>query len=602
MPRWFDHPFALFEDNLHKPGQLCLLEELLETIHASRPEEILPALQAIERAQQAGHWLAFAARYELGTVLEEAFKGLPEPADESRPPLLQAWVFGHRRQLSADAIPAFWQAGMASLTPAEQEACVLCLKPSWDEARHAAALERILEWIHAGDCYQVNLTFPFYGQAGGHPLALFARLREVQAVAHGALMFDGADWILSRSPELFVAREGNTLTCRPMKGTAARSIDPVEDAARASALQHSAKDRAENLMIVDLIRNDLGRLAPTGKVQVKRLFELETFETIHQLTSTVSAHGITADLGAILKALFPCGSITGAPKIRAMQIIRELEGTPRGLYCGALGWLAPDGNFSLNVPIRTLLLDAQGQVRLDAGSGIVADSQASAEYQECLTKADFVRRLDAGLVLIETLRWEAATGYHLLDLHIERLSHSAQSLGFILDPGVVYEALQTFAQQLSRSPQRVRLTLNRAGQIAVQASLLDPVSGIQKIALAPFRLHSGDPRLRYKTSARRFYDKALNTAQQGGLFDLIFCNERDELCEGARSNLFLELDAGPLLTPALSCGLLPGVLRAHLLAQGRAIEAVLHPDDLGRARRIWLGNALRGLVEVRISD
>ncbi|MDP5239580.1 aminodeoxychorismate synthase component I [Uliginosibacterium sp. 31-16] len=597
--RWFDRPFALFEDNLGEPAQLGLLEGLLDCICAYTPEEVPLALAAIEAARKNGHWLALASSYELGAALEATLHATL-PADAGTTPLLRAWVFARRTLLERDALAPFWAAALANLTPPEQEACLLSLQPAWDAARHAEACRRILDWIHAGDCYQVNLTFPLSGQAGGHPLALFARLRETQPVTHGALIFDGQDWILSRSPELFVTRRGAQLTCRPMKGTAARSADAREDAARAAALQASTKDRAENLMIVDLIRNDLGRLAPAGGVRVERLFELEAYRSLYQLTSTVSAAPVNATLAETLAALFPCGSVTGAPKIRAMQIIHALEDGPRGLYCGALGWLAPDGDFSLNVPIRTLLLDKEGHLRLDVGSGIVADSSPADEYRECLSKASFLRQLGSDLQLIETLRCEAGI-YPLLDRHLMRLTRSARELGFACDPASLSRTLLEFAATLPAEAQRVRLTLARDGKPTLQAAVQDALPSGQRAALAPFTLASTDPRLRHKTTARRFYDTALRAAMADGLFDLIFSNERGELCEGARSNLFLEMDDGPLRTPAQACGLLPGVLRAQLLDEGRAIEAVLRQEDLFKARRIWLGNALRGLVEVGVA-
>ncbi|GAB2880991.1 aminodeoxychorismate synthase component I [Uliginosibacterium flavum] len=595
----FDRPFAVFEDNLGDPAQLNLLQNLLCCISAHTPAELPGALAAIEAARNSGHWIAFAGNYELGAALEAALHDtLPE--DSHAELLLKAWVFAQCSRISGDAIATFWQSALARLSPQEKEAGILSLQPDWDEARHATAVERILAWIYAGDCYQTNLTFPLYGQAFGHPIALFARLRETQPVAHGALIFDGQDWILSRSPELFVAHRGAELICRPMKGTAQRSQDPGIDAANAAALQASTKDRAENLMIVDLIRNDLGRLAPPGGVRVEQLFELEVFQTVFQLTSTVRAAPVDAKFETVLRALFPCGSITGAPKIRAMQIIHALEDGPRGLYCGALGWLAPDGDFSLNVPIRTLLLRADGYFRLDVGSGIVADSQAAAEYRECLAKADFVRKLGTDLELIETLKWTPQTSYPDLDWHLARLARSAQELGFVFDHASQSRMLLEFAATLPAHAQRVRLSMARDGKTSLLAAALEAPAMDQKTAWAPFALNSNDPRLRHKSTARVFYETALKAAMEAGLFDVIFCNERGELCEGARSNLFLELDDGPLRTPELLCGLLPGVLRAQLLAEGRAVEAVLSKEDLLKARRIWLGNALRGLVEVKL--
>ncbi|NSL55121.1 aminodeoxychorismate synthase component I [Uliginosibacterium aquaticum] len=584
--------FALFEDNLAQAPRACLLEGLEQRLLAHHPSELAEFFERLEATQASGRWIALAARYELGSAFEPHL-----PHRHSSQPLLQAWVFAHRSELSGDALARWWQMQAAALSPQAREAGLLRLEADWDEARHAIACQRILDYIHAGDCYQVNLTFPLRGQIYGHPLALAARLREAQPVAHGVLIHDGKDWIISRSPELFVERHASTLTCRPMKGTATRSEDPQADAAAASRLVHSDKDRAENLMIVDLIRNDLGRLAPAGGVRVEQMFSLETYPSVHQLTSTVSAEPVSAPLETILHALFPCGSITGAPKIRAMQIINELEDGPRGIYCGALGWLAPEGEFSLNVPIRTLLVDSEGTCRLDVGSGVVADSEPAAEYRECLTKGHFLTQLEPPLQLIETLRWTPSEGYPFLNGHLERLQASARTLAFSCPLTEIRAALQALADILPGSAQRVRLLLSRNGQFSLQNAAHAETPATARFALADWALDPQDPRLSHKTTARQFYDSALQSALQRGLFDLVFCNTRGELCEGARSNLFLEIE-GEMLTPASHCGLLPGVLRASLLASGKAREAVLQREDLARANRIWLGNALRGLIEV----
>ncbi len=585
--------FALFEDNLHDSGHACLLQDCHACLSVTDPAALPAAFAALDEARQQGQWAALATHYELGLALEPALASRCPPGT----PLLRAWIFNQASELTGDALEAWWASRLDELTPAQREAGLLQLTPDWTQTTHAQALARILAWIHAGDCYQVNLTFPLHGRHYGHALALAAQLRMSQPVAHGALIHDGADWIISRSPELFMARQGERLLTRPMKGTAARLPDPQADAAAAAALLASPKDQAENLMIVDLIRNDLGRLTPPGGVRVTRLFELERYPSVYQLTSSIEAAPVRAGLADILRALFPCGSVTGAPKIRAMQIIDELETTPRGLYCGGLGWLAPSGDFSLNVPIRTLQVTAAGDCQLNVGSGIVADSEAAAEYRECLSKAAFALR--APLQLIETLRREADGSYPRLPGHLARLQRSASELGFACPPdSALCAALQ--AQPAPGGPSRVRLLLSRDGRIDISCAALDPLPARLQLGLAPFALDAHDPRLRHKTTARRFYDEALQAAMQRGLFDLVFCNQAGEVCEGARSNLFIETDGGLLLTPPSSCGLLPGVLRAELLASAQAREAVLTLTDLRQARRVFAGNALRGLLEVEL--
>ncbi|PAS98524.1 MAG: aminodeoxychorismate synthase, component I [Candidatus Dactylopiibacterium carminicum] len=582
--------FALFEDNVAQPAHARWLHNCIGHLRADHPEQLPACFATLDAARAQGHWVALAAHYELGL----AFEPVLQPNLGADQPLLRAWIFTEASSLAGDALESWWQTRLDALSPQAREGGLLTLYPTWDESRHASACHRILDWIKAGDCYQVNLTFPLHGRHYGHPLAVAHALRATQGSAHGALIHDGQDWILSRSPELFITRCGERLKARPMKGTAARSPDPVEDAARAQALATSPKDQAENLMIVDLIRNDLGRLTAPGGVEVTSLFSVERYASVYQLTSSIEAAPVRAGLEETLRALFPCGSVTGAPKIRAMQIIDTLEGAPRGIYCGGLGWIAPDGDFSLNVPIRTLLLTQQGNCRLDVGSGIVADSNPTDEYRECLTKARFAM---PDLHLIETLRREADGCYPLLAGHLARLAASAAKLGFICPQPAIRAALM---QEPAEGLLRVRLQLWRDGRFVITSRPLDPQPVQPRITPAGFTLDSTDPRLHHKTSARRFYDEALQQALEAGLYDVLFCNEHGALCEGARSNLFLSIDDGPLLTPASDAGLLPGVLRADLLARGLAREAMLTPADLVRARHIYMGNALRGLVKVTL--
>lgn len=588
--------FALFEDSLSEAPSLWLLHGLQAQICVSHPNELACALRQIEAAQAQGYWVAWAADYELGLALEPRLQALL-PADTR---LLRAWIFREKTVLGAEAVAAFWSHQLASLSPQESEAGLLRLEPEWSEVEHTQATRSILELIAAGDCYQVNLTMPFDGTAYGHPLALYARLRERQPVRYSTLIRAGEEWVLSLSPELFAERQGDTLICRPMKGTAPRHADPVRDKAEGAALLVSEKNRAENLMIVDLIRNDLGRLVAAGGVRTTALFTLEAYATVYQLTSTVQAAPVRASLAEILQAIYPCGSITGAPKIRAMEIIHQLETMPRGVYCGALGWLAPDGDFRFSVPIRTLLLGRDGACRLNTGGGIVADSKPAEEYQECLIKARFARSLAEEFQLIETLRWSAEEGFPLLAGHLARLQRSAHELGFVCDAETIESALRQHVVGRAEQTLRVRLLLWRDGSHQIQSFPLEAVQGGQSVCISAMRLDPRDRRLRHKTTARKFYDAALQQAMAAGHFDVLFLNTQGELCEGARSNIFIERD-GVLLTPALSSGLLPGVLRAHLLASGQAQEAVLREEDLRSAGSVWLGNALRGLVPVRLA-
>jgi len=523
-----------------------------------------------------------ALDYDLGYVLEPK-TAPPDWVPGPERPLARVWRFADCRRLNAGEAGQ-WLAAQASPGPAG----VGALQPTLGENDYIAAVDRIKTLISDGDCYQVNFTFPLHFEWFGSPLALYARLRQQQPVRYGGFVGDARQGIVSLSPELFLERVGDRLQTRPMKGTAPRSV-PAE------VLRSSTKDRAENLMIVDLLRNDLGRVASNGSVKVDRLFAIEAYPSVWQMVSEVSATVAGRSFGEILHALFPCGSITGAPKIRATQIAAELENSARGLYTGGLGWRAPNGDFRLNVAIRTLELAADGSGKLGIGSGVVADSVPAAEWRECLLKADFLRNCDPGLQLIETLRRENGA-YPRLAGHLARLRRSAAWFGFPLDEDALLEVL---ARQPVEGIWRVRLTLDKAGQLAVQSFALADAPAAPRLArLAPQRIDASDPLRRHKTTARALYDAALrDLPADDPVFDLVFLNERGEVAEGARSNVFVERN-GIWLTPPLSSGALPGVLRAELLASGQAREAVLLADDLMAG--FWLGNALRGLIPVRL--
>jgi para-aminobenzoate synthetase/4-amino-4-deoxychorismate lyase len=532
----------------------------------------------LQKLHDDPRWTVVSLNYELGYLLEP--KSAPRGWKPDGRPLARFWRFSARISLLQDDAQAWLQ------QHGHGTAGVGALQPSIDSEAYAAAVYRIKRLIFDGDCYQVNFTFPLEFEWFGSPLALYARLRECQPVRYGGFVGDARHGVVSLSPELFLERHGERLVTRPMKGTAPRSASPGQ-------LRNSAKDCAENLMIVDLLRNDLGRVADRGSVVVDRLFDIEEYPTLWQMVSEVSAKVGRRGFGEILRALFPCGSITGAPKIRAMQIAAELESTERGIYTGALGWLAPDGDFRLNVAIRTLELGLDGKGKLGIGSGIVADSQPEAEWQECLLKSSFLRDCDPGLLLIETLRLDNGL-YPRLAGHLERLRNSAAWLGFVCSDVRVVEWL---TEQPATGTWRVRLTLAKDGAIEVRSFPLgvEP-TGQRSAMLAATPIEAGYPLRRHKTTDRAPYDEALKALEGDPLlFDVIFLNERGEVAEGARSNVFVERD-GILLTPPLASGALPGVLRAELLAEGRAREALLWPEDL--ANGFWLGNALRGLVRV----
>lgn len=592
-----DSRFALLDGD---GGSALLLTHSLRTVVFDATGDIENTFDLIETAAANGEWIVIAADYALGSVFEPA-AGASQTGTGR--PWLRAWIFGQCDRLDAAAVDLFLAERLAALPEHQRSAGIAGVSAGMDAVTYAHAVAQIRCWIEEGDCYQVNLTFPLDFTVFGDPLALYAALRKRQPVRYGGYVAMPDASILSFSPELFFERCGDRVLTRPMKGTAPRGDSAQEDDLRRDVLLASAKERAENVMIVDLLRSDLGRLALPGRVRVDALFAAEAYPTLWQMVSTVSAELPGARLIDLFRALFPCGSITGAPKISAMQRIAALEDWPRGLYTGALGWVAPGGDCRFNVAIRTVELRQENGVqrgRLGVGSGIVIDADSSGEYAECLLKARFLTGFDPGFELIETLRLEAGA-YPLLDLHHERLAASAHALGFLYDERQVSSLLAGEAHRCGSLLCRVRLTLAHDGTARVSSMPLPDDGGREwQVVIASERLDADDFLLRHKTTARSIYDRALAAlADRPGVFDAIFLNTRGEVCEGARSNVFIERD-GLLLTPPLACGLLPGVMRRQLLDSGRALEQVLRPEDLQTAPAIYVANALRGLMAVKL--
>jgi para-aminobenzoate synthetase/4-amino-4-deoxychorismate lyase len=584
--------FALFEDTLEEGGAL-LFRGASESLSCTAPADMAAFFGALEAASRAGRWAVLAADYEAGYWFEPRLHPLAAAGAT-----LRAWIFPSTEALSREEADAFIAGQLARLPESARMAGIAQVSADLSEQAFGLAVQRIRDYIAEGDCYQVNLTYGLDFQTYGHPLALYERLRRAQPVRYGAYLQLPGLTALSLSPELFLERRGARLLSRPMKGTARRGESPVEDAALAAELAVSEKNRAENVMIVDLIRNDLGRLALPGSVAVQGLCRVEAYPTVFQMVTDVSAEIAQPALFDIFRALFPCGSITGAPKLRAMEIIRELEPLPRGLYTGALGWFAPIGDFACNVAIRTLVLDEDGRGRLGIGAGIVTDSGAASERRECDAKARFLTELPAPFKLIETLRLEpgATAPYPLLEGHLRRLARSGAWFGFRFDlPGVRQLLLEHAVRVSEKGSCRVRLLLAWDGQVAISSSPLPPAQeGPVRVAISERRLDSGDALLRHKTTARALYDADL-AALPPGVFDCLYLNEKGEVCEGARSNVFLQRK-GHFYTPPLSCGLLDGVMRRKLLEEGRAEEVALTLEDLANAEVLYLSNALRGLM------
>ncbi|MCC8391914.1 aminodeoxychorismate synthase component I [Paraburkholderia sp. MMS20-SJTR3] len=537
---------------------------------------------------------------------------------------LRFLLFERCEKLSRDEVDA-WLSARDNGAAEPSVAGTANVRASVDRAQFDAAIDAIHAALRVGDSYQVNYTYRLGFDVFGEPLAFYRRLRARQPVPFGALIALPDDgWVLSCSPELFVEKHGATLRARPMKGTAPRSPDPVADQRNADFLANDPKNRAENVMIVDLLRNDLSRVAQIGSVKVPALFSVEPYASVWQMTSTVEATLLErTSFARILRALFPCGSITGAPKHRTMQLIDELESTPRGLYTGAIGWLdaraADDcGDFCLSVAIRTLTLSASSQPggavglrgSMGVGAGIVLDSVAADEFAECRLKASFLTGAEPGFDLFETMyaTWEDGVRYQ--ERHLRRLASSAAALGFAFDEPQVREQIAAQCDRLpAQTPHRVRLALSKNGATQITAAVLAPLADSTSVGIllgselqfAPTQ--AADPLLHHKTTRRAEYDRGWREAEAKGGFDTLFFNERGELTEGGRSNVFVKL-AGRWWTPPLASGVLPGVMRGVLLEEGvagvNAAEKVLTRADVLNAEALLVCNALRGAVPARI--
>lgn len=590
-------PYVLLEDHLNRARPARLFDDPVRIIRCDAPEDVPAALDAMAGANADGHYLAGFLAYELGYVLEP--KLLPLLPPRCSQPLIWMGVFPRCRELAADRDPP--------LAPDTPTYAVDGLTLSIDRNAYLEAFDRVKRYIAAGDVYQINLTFKYRFGVTGDPVAFYNDLRREQRVGHAGLIAAEDFHVLSLSPELFLRTHDRDASMRPMKGTAPRGRTLEEDRELKAMLAADEKSRAENLMILDLMRNDLGRLAEIGSVTVTDMFRVETFRSLHQMTSGVSAR-LRQDVGlpGLIRSIFPCGSVTGAPKIRAMEIIRELETEPRGVYTGAVGMIAPNGDVDLNVAIRTIMLDDAGQGELGIGSGIVFDSDGPAEFAESLLKAKFMTGRDAPFELIETMRWDRDGGYYLLNEHMERLSESATYFGFACDVDAVRETLDRVAGALAGPCHRVRLTLDEHGRIDVTSVAIDAPSPQAKTryVIAGEATDSANRFLFHKTTRRQFYDLTRERLmRETGCDEVLFVNEKGELTEGSYTNLFVERD-GRLQTPPLACGLLNGTLRRALLADpDRAVEeAILMPGDLETADRVYLGNSVRGLVRAEPVD
>ncbi|HEX4157616.1 MAG TPA: aminodeoxychorismate synthase component I [Rhizomicrobium sp.] len=611
-------PPAVLLDHADDDGSdLLLFERPREIIQVGLGQKISEAFDRLEQARAAGFHLAGWFAYELGYLIQPRQRPLYEHNFRLGLPLLWFGVFDPPRKLARTSLRA---RGRVYAGP---------LSRQWSAKEYRSSFTRVQRYIRDGDIYQANLTFHSYFYFVGDPFALWLGLRDEAAVRHGAYIDMGKRQILSLSPELhFSVGADREMECRPMKGTAPRGYDPQSDEERRRALRASLKDRAENLMIVDLMRNDMGRIAEIGSVHVPELFRIETYPSLHTMISVVKAQ-LRRDVGIaeLIKAIFPCGSVTGAPKIRAMQIIRAEESSPRGVYCGSIGHFAPDGSASFNVAIRTIMIEG-GRGFLGIGGGVVQDSTAASEYAECLLKAKFFELNRKPLRLIETLRYSSGS-FVDLERHLARLASSEREFCSLRFNGNTVRDTLEAAVKGRDGDLRVRLMLNESGRFTARAEPLappwdrgrpapqpertgrprsqenldcivpdsGPASGSIRwsFAISPERVDSSDVLLRHKTDWRELFERESARVARDGIDEVVFLNERGELTEGSRTNLFIRRN-DRLVTPPLASGLLNGILRSKLLESGECAEEILYPRDLETADAIFLGNALRGLI------
>ena len=576
----------LLDDSRPDRERLRRFAEPRAIVQTDDPARVTAALHVLQDALRTGKHVAGYFSYEMGYVLEPRLRPLlPERRDV---PLLWFGIFDSYEEFHGTAAGEWLAARVEGRCHAGP------LAHEWDRAAYDRRFERVHGLIAAGDIYQANLSFRSRFAAIGDPLALYIGLRGRSQAPHGAFIDDGTRCILSLSPELFFAISAyREITAKPMKGTAPRGGNPVNDTMTREHLRASEKDRAENLMIVDLLRNDLGRIAETGTVSVNDLFAVETYPTVHQMVSTVRAKmKPDVSVAGIVKALFPCGSVTGAPKIRAMEIIRETEESPRGVYCGAIGYFAPDGSASFNVAIRTITIE-DGHGNLGIGGAVVHDSNAAGEFDECLLKARYYETARQPIELIETLRFSPQGGFARIERHMARMAASAVAFAIPFREEVALKAMRTSVAGAWRE-MRVRLALREDGSFDCTTAAMPAPSAGWCYVISSAVMDDRDELLRHKTNWREAYEAALAQAQDCD--EVIFVNTRGRLTEGTRSNIFLRR-AGKLYTPPVSDGLLPGCLRAELIAQGACDEATLYPEDLDTAEEVLFGNSLRGLVK-----
>ena len=606
--------YALLEDSkssAEKSSNLLFCNPQ-ETVIAYKQSELAAALIKIEALKKQGLFLCGYLSYEAGyffidKFIDKPLENLGNKANSNQP-LLYFIAFKDLHRPDRKQLDTLFNDETAF---PESELSVHDLQLNVTEKKYLNIISKIKKFIEAGDTYQINYTIKYKFKLKGNSALLYKALRKTQPVEFGALLNFPKSKIVSLSPELFVRKNKQTLTSKPMKGTAKRGIDKQEDESIIHFLKKDPKTLSENVMIVDLIRNDFGRICKTGSVQVHNLFQVQTFKSIHQMISTVKGTLLNGlSFADILYALFPCGSITGAPKIRTMEIINDLEGEPRGIYTGAIGYLLPNDDFYFNVPIRTIVIkenngkESDSHCEMGIGSGIIYESNAKAEFAECLLKSSFLRRINKSFYLIEALRFNLQkNSYVNLENHLQRLSHSAKYFGFELDLMSIQTQLTQYKNSIdTHTDAKIRLSAYQDGVLKInhEAILNEPEKKINTIKMCDVKIDSTCPFQYHKTSKRTHYNKAYDEAEKEGYYDALFFNEKNQLAEASRHNVFIKKNSR-YFTPPISAGILNGIEREQFILAHEAIEKDLTKQDLLDADEILLTNSVRGIVKVLLS-
>jgi para-aminobenzoate synthetase/4-amino-4-deoxychorismate lyase len=574
-----------------------LYQSPLKTLQATNADNLDAALEEIEQAIHDQHHVVTCFSYELGEYL----LGLTPKI--SKTPWVQAWVFRDVQKLSKEQVNQWLKAqnNQVANAPVIQDVATSITQQQFEKN-----ISKIQEWIRSGDTYQVNHTYRIHGELSGSPLSAYEVLRKKQPGPYGAYIEHPNGWILSCSPEWFLQKTSNTLMTKPMKGTAKVGESSSEE------LHDDVKNRAENVMIVDLLRNDLSKISKPGSVKVPHLFEVQQHGDVLQMTSTISSRSKDhLRLKELLEAIFPCGSVTGAPKKRTMELIQALETGPRNLYCGAIAWFDPSaeaglGDLGMSVVIRTLELEKNQHFQMGVGGGITIDSESADEWHECQTKAGFLYALQdqsEPIGLFETIRIEQGKACHM-DLHLERIAKSASELNIKFDLDKAIGLIKETCSQLDvHLIHRMRLDLSAEGLLSVKTAVIQnlepgPVLWANDLLTDDTTMSSSDRLLGHKVTRRKLYDQAWLAAEKLGAFDALFVNELGFVTEGGRSNVFIKKD-GQWITPPLASGCLPGVMRSVVLSDTKyqAVEQDITPADVLSADEVIFTNALRGIVK-----